>query len=109
MGSDVSVQQSPNSLLCNSLQNELESNRKDNTPTSHPSLPRATKVDGRFVLTPEYFPDYIEYSSLSDLVRWKSSAEPHETYSDEYLNENLPVVKPDRSVLEKGKFCHPVW
>lgn len=90
---------------CHELQDKLLENRQNNVVDSlyrHESLPRSTKVDGRFILTKEDFPDYIDYGSLSDLYKWKTECDPHEQYTEEYLRENLPVVKPDSDVLRRG-------
>ena len=66
-------------------------------------LPRASRgEDGRFILRQEDFPDYVEYSSLLDLVRWKLGAEPHATYSEDFLNKELPVLELDKEKLSRG-------
>jgi hypothetical protein len=105
MGNEQSAVIHPLSDYCNELQGKLLRNRvnsHNNAEHKHESLPRATKVDGRFVLTPESFPDYIDYGSFSDLYKWKTECEPHETYTDEYLNEKLPVSKPNQELLTRG-------
>jgi hypothetical protein len=56
-------------------------------------------LDGRFVLRKEIFPNYVEYSSFHDLLTWKLMAERHESYNKKYLEEYLPVRKPDRQML----------
>jgi hypothetical protein len=103
--SSRSVTVHPLSRLCKELQGKLIQSREDgdNSEHRHESLPRATKVNGRFVLTPESFPDYIDYGSLSDLYKWKTECEPHETYTDEYLSEQLPVIKPNQELLARGE------
>lgn len=66
------------------------------------ALPRSTMVGGRFVLDRNHFPEVIEYSTLSDLVRWKTEAEPHPTYSQEFLEKELPVLAPSKEKLAAG-------
>jgi hypothetical protein len=85
------------SLLCDNLQQKLLLDR--NNHVNCEVLPRSTMVDGRFVLTKELFPDYVEYHSIHDLIMWKIMAERHERYSKKYLNKHLPVRKLDMQTL----------
>ncbi len=66
------------------------------------SLPRSTYIDGKFHLLKEHFPDYIEYRNLADIRRWRSSAGTTPTYSESFLTEHLPVLPPNKVLLDKG-------
>jgi hypothetical protein len=112
MGNEQSAVIHPLSRYCNELQGKLlqsRENGENNSEYKHQNLPRATKVDGRFILTPESFPDYVDYGNLRNLYKCKTQCEPHETYTDDYLNEKLPVSKPNQEVLARGRlqtrFC----
>lgn len=123
MGGSQSYNDHPQTNLCNQLQSQLNNQRQQfkNNPSPIPSsssssitsipsqsasyhdnIPRSTQVNGRFVLTEEDFPDYIDYGSLFDLYKWRSEADPHETYTEEFLDTNLPVLTPNKELLEKG-------
>lgn len=95
---------SPVAAACSSLQQALLNEREQNINQieSLYALPRSTKVDGRFVLTKEHFPDYINQSSLSNLYAWRRDAEPHPSYTEQFLEENLPVTMPDVLKLARG-------
>ena len=82
-----------------SLQSQLCASRRQDCSTV---LPRSTMVDGRYVLSQKHFPEISEYSSLSDLIRWKTEAEPHPSYSDEFLDKELPVISPSKQKLTEG-------
>jgi hypothetical protein len=101
MGNDQSSQAHPQSHLCRELQDVLLS-EKEKEETNQRVIPRSTKVDGRFVLSKEHFPDYIDYGSLSDIFKWRTEAEPLESYTKEFLDTNLPVLTPDKTILTRG-------
>lgn len=105
LGFEKSFPSHEQTRYCNELQEKLIQNRHNsvkNSDSQHVLLPRSTKVDGRFILTKEHFPNYIDYGSLSDIYKWRTECEPAETYTEEYLEENLPVMKPDREILARG-------
>jgi hypothetical protein len=87
--------------LCENIQKNLILKRNEGfVPCSE--LPRATKIDGRYTLTEEHFPEYVDKNSLSDVLRWKTTADTKECYTQEYLETHLPVSTPDKAQLDNG-------
>jgi hypothetical protein len=99
MGNSPAAAAHPQTARCQELQTNLQ--QQEGTDEEN-FIPRSTKVDGRFILSKEHFPDYIDYGSLSDLYKWRSEAEPLESYTTEFLNQNLPVLIPDKGILTRG-------
>lgn len=82
---------------CKNLQQMLVEDRKNKVNRS--PLPRSTMIDGKYTLVKDLFPNYVEYSSMHDLITWKLMAERHEHYSKKFLQEHLPVRKPNMQML----------
>ena len=73
----------------------------DATPTATTApdaLPHSTRLNGRFVLLPEHFPDFEE-RGFSDFVRWRRTVEPVVTPPAAVLERELPVQTPDAAAL----------
>lgn len=84
-------------LICRNLQTKLVEDRNNNVTFE---LPRSTIVNGRFVIDKKIFPNYVEYTSLHDLITWAIMAERPESYSKKYLDKHLPVQNLDQNMLK---------
>ena len=82
-----------------SLQNELLKDREKNLAGGVESLPRSTKINGRFVHSKDIFPDHVNYGA-KDFFRWRRTVDKVPAYTEEELEEHLPVRQPDRNALE---------
>ncbi len=101
MGNTRSLDSYPATALQRALEEDRTKATQDLSPNTN-GLPRSTFIEGRFHLLKEHFPDYIEYRSFQDIRRWRSNAGATPTYSEEFLNEHLPVLPPNKALLESG-------
>jgi len=78
-------------------------------------LPRSRKVDGRFVIDPELFPDYVDHlkGGFSVIMKWRRSmrGQTAPLPPPDELEKLLPVSKPSKALLTSppAELCQATW
>lgn len=62
-------------------------------------IPKSKKVNGRFVIDTEHFPDFVNFG-FSGVRKWRSTVVKTVTPPTDILERDLPVLKPDAHTLK---------
>jgi len=105
MSCSALVESNSNPPPADALQNKLIRAREREhgaaSPPPNKSLPRSSVRNGRFYLDPVEFPNAVEFG-FREFLRWRRTVNALPKYTDESLDDSLPV-----RTIDSGALSHP--